>query len=335
LRFVALGDGAWHAPFDRQTMGGNRVMTVSTEGATVLEAYLQPQADGLLMRKSGDWVEEKLDYLRRYIDIFQTAMQHKKWRAHHYIDLFAGPGKCIVPAKGSVLLGSPLLALTASPPFTSCFFADLDGESLAALQERCSASPQYSHVRFLEGDSNALVRGIVDEIKAIDRPHLRDQWSSINLTFLDPAGLDLHWQTVETLSEPYTMDLIIHYPQGGLNRYAGAAFNSEDTNKVDLFFGGTEWRDIYAEGSRFGIGCDHRKLMDLYKSKLQALGYQEVFRDDEVGDEPLIRNARRNAPLYRLLFASKHPLGSRFWRAVTRRNVHGQQLLFREDTLPY
>ena len=67
--------------------------------------------------------------------------------------------------------------------------------------------------------------------------------------------------------------------------------------------------------------------MDYYKQKLQELGYKEVFRDDEVGDEPLMRNAKKG-PLYRLLFASKHPLGQKFWRAVTRRDVHGQTRLF-------
>jgi hypothetical protein len=58
------------------------------------------------------------------------------------------------------------------------------------------------------------------------------------------------------------------------------------------------------------------------------VGYQEVRRDDEVGDEPLMRNVKRKAPLYRLLFASKHPLGETFWRAITRRDVHGQARLF-------
>jgi len=54
----------------------------------------------------------------------------------------------------------------------------------------------------------------------------------------------------------------------------------------------------------------------------------KVRRDDEVGDEPLMRNAKKNAPLYRLLFASKHPLGSEFWHNVTRRDIHGQRRLF-------
>ena len=67
--------------------------------------------------------------------------------------------------------------------------------------------------------------------------------------------------------------------------------------------------------------------MDYYKGKLISLGYKEVLSDDETGDEPLMRNSVRNAPLYRLLFASKHELGNEFWHKVTRRDVHGQQRL--------
>ena len=62
-----------------------------------MEAYLEPQDDGLAMRESGDWVAEKLDYLERYIAIFENSMHGKPWRARNYIDLFAGPGKCFVP----------------------------------------------------------------------------------------------------------------------------------------------------------------------------------------------------------------------------------------------
>jgi three-Cys-motif partner protein len=153
-------------------------------------------------------------------------------------------------------------------------------------------------------------------------------WSSLNLAFLDPDGLELRWETVTMLAQPYTMDLIIHYPQGGLNRYMGQAFKTEGTTAVDLFFGGTEWRKIYKEWEdrqkRFGI---HRRLMDYYKARLQDLGYKEVFRDDEIGDAPLIRNATRRAPLYRLLFASKHSLGHEFWQSVIRRDVYGQARL--------
>ncbi len=287
--------------------------------------YLQPEDDGLPMRSSGPWVAEKLDYLRRYIDIFETSMRDKPWRKRHYIDLFAGPGKCLVSETGAVHLGSPLLALTTPHPFTDYSFVDKDADNIAALKQRCSVASVYDHVQCLVGDSNQIVREIVEYILAIDHERIPGSWSSLNLAFLDPDGLDLHWDTVAALAQPYKMDLIIHYPQGGLNRYMGQAFKSTGQTAVDRFFGGTEWRKIYEKcrnkPTRFGI---HRLLMDHYKERLQDLGYKEVFRDDEVGDEPLIRNTRRRAPLYRLLFASKHSLGHDFWHKVTRRDVHGQ-----------
>jgi three-Cys-motif partner protein len=294
-----------------------------------MQTYLQPQADGLLMRPSGSWVVEKLDYLERYINTFLTSMRDKPWRGMHYIDLFAGPGKCYVSEIKDVYLGSPLIALKASHPFTGYFFVDLESDNIAALQQRCSASPVCDRVQCFVGDSNIVVQEIVKRISTIDREFISGRWPSLNLAFLDPQGLDLHWNTVASLAKLNRMDLIIHYPQMGLNLYMSQAFKAEQQTKVDLFFGGTEWRDIYEDWqsrrSRLGI---HRRLIDFYKERLQDLGYTEVLRDDQVGDEPLIRNARRRAPLYRLLFASKHLLGHDFWRKVTRRDVHGQAHLF-------
>lgn len=294
-----------------------------------MQAYLQPQDDSLLMRPFGSWVVEKLDYLERYINIFVTSMRDKPWRGTHYFDLFAGPGKCYASETKAVYLGSPLIALKASHPFTGYFFVDLESDNIAALEQRCSASPVCDRVQCFVGDSNIMVQEIVKHISTIDREFIPGRWPSLNLAFLDPQGLDLHWNTVASLAKLNRMDLIIHYPQMGLGRSMSQAFKAKEQTKVDLFFGGTEWRDIYQDWrsrrSRLGI---HRLLIDFYKERLQDLGYTEVLRDDQVGDEPLIRNAMRRAPLYRLLFASKHPLGHDFWHKVTRRDVYGQTRLF-------
>jgi len=112
-------------------------------------SYLSPEDDGLPMRESGEWVAEKLDYLERYINIFETSMHQKQWRARHYIDLFAGPGKCVVPETGSIYLGSPLLSLTTSYPFTGYFFVEMDPENVAALQQRCSDAAIHDQIQFL------------------------------------------------------------------------------------------------------------------------------------------------------------------------------------------
>jgi three-Cys-motif partner protein len=149
------------------------------------------------------------------------------------------------------------------------------------------------------------------------------------LAFIDPEGMaDLHWKTVVQLAAVQRMDLIINYPQGGLNRYMCQAFEKKEQTIIDDFFGNRVWRKIYKEWlDKKGFPL-HRHLIDLYKQGLKDLGYAEVFRGDEgLEDEPLIRNIVRNAPLYRLLFASKHQRGLEFWHKVTHRNVYGQARL--------
>lgn len=290
--------------------------------------YLAPEDDGLPMRDSGRWVVEKLHYLQRYISIFENSMHVQPWRRRHYIDLFSGPGKCYVTDTKSVYLGSPLIALTTTHPFTDYFFVDLDEDAnnTEALQQRCDASPLKNNIQCNKGDANVLVHDIVAQILACDQEYKLGVWSSLNLAFLDPTGTDLQWETVKALAQPRRMDLIIYYPQQSLERNMPKQYKSPNTTKIDLFFGNTEWRGIFEKWQHKEIGL-HRHLMDHYKDNLQKLDYKEVLRDDETGDEPLIRNSQKNAPLYRLLFASKHPLGNDFWHKVVSRNVYGQDRL--------
>jgi three-Cys-motif partner protein len=284
--------------------------------------YLEPVEDQLPMRPAkGAWVAEKLDYVARYLDMFVTSMStpRQKWRALRYIDLFAGPGKC-QEDDGTVHLGSPLLALTARRPFTHYAFVDLDASHLSVLEQRCSASVYYKRCQFFPGDSNEVAHDIVAHIKREDQRFMRGVWPSLNLAFLDPEGLELEWETVAALAEVRT-DLIIHYSQMGLERCMPNLVDSPEETIVDRFFGSRQWRDIFRKWC--GRSRLHRKLIDFYKGNLRELGYVEVKGDDGNHAEPLMRNIK-NAPLYRLLFASKHPLGEKFWREVNKRNVYGQ-----------
>jgi len=291
-----------------------------------LDNYLLPEEDGLAIRSYGAWTAEKLFYLSRYLRIFSTSMRDKPFRALHYIDLFAGSGKCRGGPGGPVLLGSPLLALTAPQPFDKYLFIEQDPESFAALRTRCQASPRQVHVSVLPGDANALVHDIVQEINSVDRRFREGSWSSLNLAFLDPEGpADLPWATVEALAGINLMDLIIHYSEGGLNRLMSTCVGSTEENAVDRFFGTRQWRQVY-EKPRHG----HRSLLDLYKDGLTRLGYKQV----RSVEEPLIRNKEKKAPLYRLIFASKHERGNEFWHAVTSRDVYGQRRLL-EQTCGY
>ena len=281
--------------------------------------YLLAVPDGLITRPSGPWVAEKLDYLRRYVKIFETSMR-SIWTYRNYIDLFGGPGKNEIKNTHEIVLGSPIISLNTQYPFTGYFFSELNLTCYEALQQRCTASPNYNNVHFYNGDANQIVNTIVKNIKQFFP-------NSLNLAFLDPEGLELDWSTVAQIGT-LRCDLIIHYSQQGLTRNIKTAYQSNIETRVDRFFGTTDWRNIYAPNGKPRKTGLHRELISFYKERLRSLGYQEVKQSDEILAEPLIRNKHSNAPLYRLIFASKHPLGDKFWREITRRDLYGQKQLF-------
>jgi three-Cys-motif partner protein len=282
---------------------------------------LETDDDHLPMREtSGTWPYDKLYYLNAYVDRFIVSMRKQNWRSIHYIDLFSGPGKNRL-ADGRVILGSPLLALSQKRPFDRYFFSDYDSTAVDVLKQRCAVYlDEFPKISFYTGDANQVVDEIVKVIKRINKP-VTDKWTSLNLAFLDPEGLELRWATVEKLAALRT-DLIIYYPQMGISREAPLEAAQPPLSKIDLFFGDTGWRQIYEDHQRGKEPFLHRALLDYYKSKLKAFGYQV---DDPIS-EPGFTNSR-NAPLYRLLFACKHPLGNKFWQDVTKNLPGGQMRL--------
>lgn len=275
--------------------------------------------DGLLMREAGPWVIEKLDYLNRYIDIFETAMKNK-FSTRFYVDLLSGPGKNRIRGTESIVLGSPLVALATKYPFTHYIFNEYDKSCFIALQKRCQNITDQN-IQLFNGDCNNIVDNIVQLITS-------SNGESLNLAFIDPEGFEVNWRTICTLAEVKRMDLLMYYPQMGLNKNLKNFVNCEDECLIDSFFGTAKWREIYKHlESKNQVRNIHRELINLYKENLSKLGYIEILSDLDIGSEPLIRNAERNAPLYRLLFASKNKLGKEFWNKITKRDVYGQRRL--------
>jgi three-Cys-motif partner protein len=112
------------------------------------------------------------------------------------------------------------------------------------------------------------------------------------------------------------MDLLINFPLGmNIKRqFHHRLADPVGTSEWDAYFGTTTWRD--AEKRPEGLGV---ALLELYKSQLRALGYKFV------GDSQTIRNRRRNAAYYILVFASKHERGEEFWNKIARDKPSGQR----------
>src|SRR5205823_12097556 len=138
-------------------------------------------SDGLLARVSGDWAIDKLYYVQRYMSIFNSGMKNL-WRSRVYVDLLAGPGRCILRESPEEFDGSPLLALKCKPHFSDMVFVESDERLVSALRARVLATGgRQDMVETADANSPALAARI------------RDRFShrALGLLFVDFLGMEV------------------------------------------------------------------------------------------------------------------------------------------------
>lgn len=251
--------------------------------------------DNLNVRPSGFWVRKKHFYLRRYADIFSRGMK-KKWSELTFIDLFSGPGRCLIQDTNEELDGSPLLALGYE--FTHYIFIEQDNEDLEALKKRCAGSPKFKQIHFLQGDCNKEVGKVLPQ--------------GLSLAFIDPTGIDVHFETIRALSNHGNVDLLMNIQFGMDIKRNFQHYLQTEKNALDHFLGG-DFR---------GKLKNPRDVLNIYKDKIRGLGYKTVEFNDVV-----VTNSK-SAPMYFLFFASKHPRGLDFWKKITAKDEQGQMEMF-------
>ena len=86
---------------------------------------IKSKEDGLSLRCIGDWSIEKMKYFDDIATKFSTGMKYK-WENRYYIDLFSGPGRCILKGTGREIWGSPINAINVKDKFTKYYFVDIN-----------------------------------------------------------------------------------------------------------------------------------------------------------------------------------------------------------------
>ena len=267
--------------------------------------------DGLPVRDSGRWVEEKLYYLGRYLKIFSVGMKNKWPGQLYYVDLFAGPGRCRIRETQKEMDGSPLLALLRLD-FAKYFFFEADHACFEALDARVKkrAPEKWESVKMIEGDCN----------QTIERGGLPSE--GLGLAFVDPTGISqLSFDTIRRLAAGRQIDLIMNFPEGMGIRMNLHQYTQTDENALNRFMGSMRWRERYLQSlTSFDLVC--KQIAGEYLANLMSLGYRAVD-----SDRVPVRTDQ-NTLLYYLLFASKSPRGNDFWRKIRRIGPHGQRELF-------
>jgi three-Cys-motif partner protein len=272
-----------------------------------------PANDGGLARVSGGWAREKLYYVSRYMHVFSLAMK-QKWSQRLYFDLMAGPGLCITDDGRDTFDGSPLLAAKTAPPFTSVIAVEEHPDLVSALGARLAPFP---HARIVRGDCNNC--GVIEELRGeAAKP------DTLALAFLDMLGTDVAFSTIQALTRGARIDLLITFQVNDLCRNATMALEGQQRRRFDTFFGTSDWARIVAMEQRANRspGQTASALTEFYAERLGAIGYPCV--------QPLHRlmKTTTDAPLYRLILASKHPRGAELFTKITKVEASGQRGLF-------
>ena len=269
----------------------------------------------------GDWTEEKLDKLAKYLPAYTRILKGRNYK-YAYIDAFAGSGYRTRLRKQAALSqdlwaedpderakrfseGSAIVAMESEPPFQSYIFVERDQAALGKLEDalRSRFPERISLARFESGDANVVLKDLC----------ARDWSRHRAVLFLDPYGMEVEWSTIEAIAHTQAIDVWILFPAGiGVNRQLPADGNvpAWARDSFDRLFGTPNWYDrFYAKnttGDMFGGPARAQKIgssdeiVAYYRERLAS-----IF--PHVAPNPLVLCNSNNAPMFALFFAAAHP----------------------------
>ena len=251
-------------------------------------------ADGLSLRCVGEWSKHKMEHFKYYAEMFSTGMKYK-WPIRYYIDLFSGPGRCIIRETREEVPGSPINALSVPDKFTKCFFVGINRLCTDELEKRIVAL-KLNNYEIINEDCNIAIDQIIKNVSK----------KSLSLIIVDPTSLQFKFSSYKKLSQ-LNGDIIINYPFNAVERSVTSIGKDSQSQKLDEFHPG--WREIFGKQ---GWGNSQKQnlnnLVDDYIKKICDLGYIS-----EKLDAVDFKNSK-NASLYYLIAFSKNPKGLVFWQ---------------------
>lgn len=258
----------------------------------------------------GSWTEEKIEMVQKYLSAYTVALKNQSFQLV-YIDAFAGTGHYYIKDENEDLIqmdGSAKVALELERPFHSYYFIDKDNSKLGELEKlACCYDHLQGDVHFRSGDANTVICELCGSI----------DWSSNRaVMFLDPFGLQVDWNTIQTIARTKCVDLWFLFPIFAINRMLKKNGNISDewTAKLNNVLGSNDWYDHFYKKSR------QRTLFgDARFNKCANFDKITAYIVERLGEEfaavhkkPRIFTTSTNSPLFALCFA----IGSENERAI-------------------
>jgi len=261
--------------------------------------------DGIKLDEVGYWSEVKLEVVRKYAAAYSTIMNKQAGiRGYLYIDGFAGAGVHISKQTGKYILGSPLNAMNVAPPFKEFHFIDLDGSRAESLRKLAG---ERSDVFVYEGDCNTILLE-----KVFPRARYMDYRRALCL--LDPYGLHLNWQVVQTAGQDRAIEIFLNFPVMDMNMNVlwrtPDKVQSAQADRMDAFWGDRSWRRAAYAKTPGLFGDLEEKAQNAVVAKAFRERLQTVAGFRCVPDPMPMRNTRGSV-VYYLFFASANQTGAK------------------------
>lgn len=284
------------------------------------------------MQFGGDWTQDKLERVRKYLIAYAKIMHGKDFR-FAYIDAFAGTGYQTIKREENPNLplipelledeprnfmdGSARIALQGEPPFTKYIFIEKDAKRFSELAKLKEEFPSKAKdIILVNADANEY---LTERCRNY-------QWNKNRaVLFLDPFGMQVTWDTVTAIAETKAIDLWYLFPLGiGVNRLLKKSGQISDVwkRRLDETFGESDWYQIfyktYAQVDLLGetiktvkVG-DFDAISDYFVKRLKT-----IF--PVVAENPLPLLNSRNNPLFLLCFASANKTAVKIAQDILRR----------------
>jgi three-Cys-motif partner protein len=273
-------------------------------------------------RFGGNWTEEKLQrlgrYLERYRQIFSTNVKAQYFTTW-YVDGFAGTGSRTQDAfegsrsqlaegseTTSYFEGSARIALSLASPFDRYLFIEKSRPRIDELKEMIAED--YAHLadrcEFRQEDANSALRGWCGE-----RTWNKDR----AVVFLDPYGLQAEWTTIQSLGATKGVDLWYLFPLNLARLLTrDGAIDASWQRRLDLLFGTRDWQTRFyktrTEEDLFGTfetvqrDATVENIKEFIEERLRTCFHK-------VANGLVLMNSK-SSPMYSLCFAAANEKGA-------------------------
>ena len=279
----------------------------------------------------GNWTSDKLLYLKKYLDAYTTALKKQRFELL-YIDAFAGTGWLTLkqnqveqselplfsfgapPSREedfsiNSMEGSARIALHIEPSFNEYIFIEKDAKRFSTLENLRTEFPEQK-ITCINRDANSYIKKICDSHDWL-RAGLRA------VLFLDPFGMSVNWDTINSIANTKAIDLWYLFPLGvALNRLLkkNGEISGAHKRRINQLLGSEDWYDIFYEvtvkENLFGKSSETVKTADFSQiARYIVSRFEDVF--EGVAPNPKMLRNKKNNPLYLLIFASGNPKGSK------------------------